>query len=77
MTPTLPWLKHLTRSELEMLIAELVRDLEERPASVQKNRAWSGVGSWNAIADTYGAVADGEDSAGRGPGAGGGGPAAG
>ena len=60
MTATLPWLVHLSRAELEMLVTELIRDLDERPASVQKDRAWDGLGSWNAIAETYGAFADDE-----------------
>lgn len=62
MTATLPWLKHLCRIELEMLVTELVRDLEERPASVQTNTAWAGLGSWAAIAETYGTVG-GDDEA--------------
>ncbi|PZR53833.1 hypothetical protein DNL40_06890 [Xylanimonas oleitrophica] len=58
MTATLPWLAHLARHELEMLVTELARDLEQRPPSVEKHRAEAGLGCWRVVAETYGSVAD-------------------
>jgi hypothetical protein len=69
MTATLPWLHHLSRRELELLVSELVRDLEQRPVSVEKLRAEAGLGCWETVAECYGA-AGGDGQAHGGPAAG-------
>ncbi len=56
MSATLPWLHHLSRRELELLVSELVRDLQQRPASVERSMAEAGLGTWQVVAETYGAV---------------------
>ncbi|WP_425956984.1 hypothetical protein [Xylanimonas sp. McL0601] len=53
---TLPWLAHLSRRELEMLVTEIAHDLADRPASAQKDRAEADLGCWQVMAETYGSV---------------------
>jgi hypothetical protein len=56
---TLPWLAHLSRHELEMLVTEIARDLAERPPSESKHRAEADLGCWEVVADAYGSVSAG------------------
>ncbi|GAB2466336.1 hypothetical protein [Xylanimonas ulmi] len=55
---TLPWLAHLSRRELELLVTELARDLAERPRSIQRFRAEADLGCWRAVAEAYGSVGE-------------------
>ena len=59
MSATLPWLHHLSRHELELLVSELVRDLQQRPSSVERFTAEAGLGAWRTVAEAYESVEGG------------------